>query len=317
MSLEGKLRLPLPPKFSGKPHQWEGWSWTFKAYLSMFDAQAAAFMDQHELDPDEVTDEDLAVNTQDELGDLVVDCEATARHVTFSRKLHYLLANLTTECARLTVRQNYEPNGFETWHRLVKKYSLPDATRHVSLLTQLLDFKFNPQNFEQDFNTWETFKVKYEKQTGTELPDSVLVAMLLNKTSGPLQQHLRLNARNLTTYEHIRATALEYHQSRHILTGAASSSQGPAPMDIGGLQGKKGFGKGGFGHFKGKQSKGKGKGKKGKGKNPHLNFHHAAMAKGKGKGKEKENQNFVVSMPWCVGLVERVDMWRRNALRVG
>ena len=234
MSLEGddeftgKLRLPLPPKFSGKPHEWEEWSWTFKAYLSMFDAQAAAFMDQHELDPDEVTDEDLAVNVQDELGGLAVDREATARRVTFSRKLHYLLANLTTESARLTVRQNYESNGFETWRRLVKKYSLPDATRHVSLLTQLLDFKFNPQNFEQDFNTWETFKVKYEKQTGTELPDSVLVATLLNKTSGPLQQHLRLNARNLTTYEDIRATILEYHQSRHILTGAsASSSQGP------------------------------------------------------------------------------------------
>ena len=122
-----------------------------KAYLSMFDAQAAAFMDQHELDPDGVTDEDLALNTQDELGDLVVDREATARRVTFSRKLHYMFANLTTESARLTVRQNYESNGFETWRRLVKKYSLPDATRHVSLLTHLLDLKFNPQNLVQDF----------------------------------------------------------------------------------------------------------------------------------------------------------------------
>ena len=72
-----------------------------------------------------VTDEDLAVNTQDELGDVVVDREATARRVTFSRKLHYLLANLTTESATLIVRQNYESNGFETWRRLVKKYSLP------------------------------------------------------------------------------------------------------------------------------------------------------------------------------------------------
>ena len=320
MSLEGDdeftriLRPPLPPKFSGKPHEWEEWSWTFKAYLSMFDAQAAAFM---ELDPDEVTDEDLAVNVQDELGGLAVDCEATARRVTFSRKLHYLLANLTTESARLTVRQNYESNGFETWRRLVKKYSLPDATRHVSLLTQLMDFKFNPQNFEQDFNTWETFKVKYEKQTGIELPDSVLVATLLNKTSGPLQQHLRLNARNLTTYEDIRATILEYHQSRHILTGAAaSSSQGPAPMDIGGLNGKKGFGKGGLGYFKGKKGRGKGKGKKGKGKNPHVNFHNAAMAKGKGRGKETESRNFVVSMLWCVGLAERADMLHRSVLRV-
>ena len=39
-SFTGKLRLPLPPTFSGKPHDREEWSWTFKAYLSMFDAQA-------------------------------------------------------------------------------------------------------------------------------------------------------------------------------------------------------------------------------------------------------------------------------------
>ena len=81
----------------------------------MFDAQAAAIMDQHELDPDEVTHEDLAVTIQDEMGTLVVAREATARHVTFGRKLHYLLANLTTASARLTMCQNYESNGFETW----------------------------------------------------------------------------------------------------------------------------------------------------------------------------------------------------------
>ena len=167
----------------------------------MFDAQAAAFLDAHELDPLEVTDGDLNVSVVDEQGVTSVDRAATAARVTFSRKLHYLLANLTTDAVRLVVRQNYDSNGFETWRRLVKKFALPDATRHVSLLTQLLDFRFNPQTFEQDFNTWETIKVKYEKQTGTALPDSVLVATLFNKTSGALQTHLRLNARTLTTYE--------------------------------------------------------------------------------------------------------------------
>ena len=205
----------------------------------MFDAQAAAFLDAHEADPLEVTDEDLNVSVVDDQGVTSVDRAATAARVTFSRKLHYLLANLTTDAARLVVRQNYDSNGFETWRRLVKKFALPDATRHVSLLTQLLDFKFYPQTFEQDFNTWETIKVKYEKQTGTALPDTVLVATLLNKTSGALQTHLRLNARTLTTCEEIRTTMLEYHQSRHILTGASSSSnQGPAPTDIGGLKGR-------------------------------------------------------------------------------
>ena len=101
----------------------------------------------------------------------------------FWSKLQHLLAKLTVDAARLVVRQNYDSNGLETWRRLVKKFSLPDATRHVSLLTQLLDFKFDPQTCEQDFSSWETIRVKYEKQTGTALPRSVLVATFLNKTS--------------------------------------------------------------------------------------------------------------------------------------
>ena len=286
MSLEGendftgKLRLPLPPTFSGKPAEWEEWSWKFRAYLSMFDAQAARYLEQHENDEAPLTDEALEVHVLTEEGVAALDQTATAGRVTFSRKLHYLLANLTSESALLVVRQNYDSNGFETWRRLVKKFALPDAARHVSLLTQLLDFRFGSHTFEQDFNTWETIKTKYERQTGADLPDSVLVATLLNKTSGALQQHLRLNARTLTTYEDIKATIVEYYQSRHlIMSNSSSSNQGPAPMDIGGLKGKKGFGKSGFGYFKGK---GKGKSKS-KGKNPHLSFHTAQKGKGKGK----------------------------------
>ena len=76
-----------------------------------------------------------------------------------------------------------------------------------------------------------------------QLPDSVLVATLLNKTAGAaLQQHLRLNARSLNTYAQIKDVIVEYFRSRHILT---SNNNGPAPMDIGALW-RKGKGKGGW-----------------------------------------------------------------------
>ena len=104
-----------------------------------------------------------------------------------------MLAQMCTDSARLLVRQNVGNNGFETWRRLHEKFSLPDATRHVSLLTRILDWNFKTETFEQDFNAWETVKAKYEQQTGQPLPDSVLVATLMNKTSGALQQHLRLS----------------------------------------------------------------------------------------------------------------------------
>ena len=83
---------------------------------------------------------------------------------------------------------------FETWRRLLQKFSMPNAQREHALLAQVLDWKFNAHSFEQDFNAWETVKVRYETLTGTSLPYGVLIATLLNKTSGPLQQHLRLNS---------------------------------------------------------------------------------------------------------------------------
>ena len=119
---------------------------------------------------------------------------------------------------------------------------LPDATRRVSLLTQLLDFelKFNPRSSEPSKTStlWKPIKAHYEKQTGAALPDSVLVATLLIKTSGALQQRLKLNARTLTTCEDMRATILEYHQSRHMLAGASKPPLKPfflsnAPMRVG------------------------------------------------------------------------------------
>ena len=77
-SFTGKLRLPLPPT---SPHDWEEWSWTVKAYLSMFNAQAAAFLDAHELDPLEVTDGDLNVSVVDDQSVTSIDRPATAARV--------------------------------------------------------------------------------------------------------------------------------------------------------------------------------------------------------------------------------------------
>ena len=165
----------------------------------------------------------------------------------------------------------------------------------MSLLTKILEWKFNTQTFEQDFNAWETVKAKYEQQTGTPIPDSVLVATLMNKTSGALQQHLRLNAATINTYEQMRNTLVQYFRSRHILT----SDSGLAPMDIGALKGKgyvkgksKGKGKG-FGHWnfmkgKGGKSKGKGKGKDFKGN----------KGKGIGKTSHKGRGKGVVCFTW-------------------
>ena len=213
------------------------------------------------------------------------------------------------DSAKLIVRQNEDSNGFETWRRLYKKFSLPGATRITSLLTQLLDFKFNPATFEQDFNVWETIKSRYERQSGQALPDGVLVATLLNKTTGALQQHLRLNARTLQTYAQVREVILEYHRSRLLMNPVAQTSVNAtfhggasAPMDIGALAAAlwKGKGKG-----KGKKGKGNG-GMKGKGKGKDFSkpsgkgSQHWNFMKGKGKGKRQPTSSST-SVCWSCG----------------
>ena len=77
-----------------------------------------------------LTDADLTVTL--DTGD--VDNVATQAAINFSRNVHYLLTNLTTDSARLIARQNFDSNAFETWRLLRLKIALPDATRHVSLL---------------------------------------------------------------------------------------------------------------------------------------------------------------------------------------
>ena len=87
----------------------------------------------------------MNVSVVDEQGVTSIDRAAVAARVTVSRSC--ITGKLTTDAARLVVRQNHDSNGFETWRRLVKKLALPDATRHVSLLTQLLDFQVQSPYF--------------------------------------------------------------------------------------------------------------------------------------------------------------------------
>ena len=187
--------------------------------------------------------------------------------IIFSRQLHYLLAQITEGPERLVVRLNEGGNGFETWRKLHDRFSLPDRARGVSLLSRLLDYKLRDATFEADLTEFVSLKNKREKATGKALEDDLLVTSMVNKTSGSLQQHLRLNVDALTTFSDVLAVK-QYYQSRHLANWKSSVDNGdPAPMDIGALKGKEGKGK--YWHSKGKGKHGKEKGKskrEGKGK---------------------------------------------------
>ena len=56
----------------------------------------------------------------------------------------------------------------------------------------------------------------------------------MQKTTGPLQQHLRLNVRNMTRFTEALEIVYNYIKSRHLVV--PSRNDGPVDMDIGALK---------------------------------------------------------------------------------
>ena len=167
------------------------------------------------------------------------------------------------------------------WH---KKHRLP----HKATQTQVWH-----HNFEESFSTWEFELARYERDNNAQLPDQVKIAVLMNETTGPLQQHLHLNASATPTYAEVRTTIMEYYRTTTAFSrlqqqssSAVSSNLGggPAPMDIGATYKGKGRGKG--------KNKGKGfnkGGHKGKGYQQGKGYGgYGSYNKGKGKGKQQQ-----------------------------
>jgi hypothetical protein len=74
---------------------------------------------------------------------------------------------------------------------------------------------------------------KYERDTKSTIPDSVLIALLVSKTKGALLTHLRLNLAGLKSYQNLRDEILQYHKTVHVLNqGTSTSKSGPTAMEV-------------------------------------------------------------------------------------
>ena len=200
--------------------------------------------------------------------------EKAERWAQLDNNLKYILVNVTTGAAATVCRQYQHEMGLETYRQLNNRFATPLGTRRIGYLAKLLKPTFDSNNFEESFSNWEFGLSRYERESERERerqqhhttrPNQI--AVLMNETSGPLQQHLHLNAGATPTYVEVRESIMEYYRATTALSrlhqqhGSSSVSThaqgGEAPMDMGALN--KGY--------KGKYNKGKGnsKGNKGKG----------------------------------------------------
>ena len=203
--------------------------------------------------------------TNDQLDNAAPSQAVAEQWVQLSNSLRYLLVSARDGPASTICRQNMQGNGLETWRLTHARYSIPLGTKSIGYLTRLLKPQLDEQKFEESFATWEFQLSRYEQDNNTLLPDAVKIAILLNETKGPLQQHLQLQAGNITTYAQIRSMVIEYYRATASFTRlqaitSSNNNQAPAPMDIGATWYNKGKGKKGKRNGKGRRNKGKGYG---------------------------------------------------------
>ena len=217
-----------PPSYSRSIERWEERSWQVKSYVSLFKPHIAELLESVEGKADTI--DDKCVGDWEKCNNLTLALAAAQQTpgglVPFSKQVQYLLANLTNDAAKLTVRLNNDGNGFDTWRALYERVSLPGRARSVNYLSRTIDHRLRDPQLQE----FITSKNKHEKATGKNLDDDLLLALLM--TQGPLQQHLRLNFDAATTFDELAAvlqTARLWYQSRHI-TGFRSALAGTNPV---------------------------------------------------------------------------------------
>ena len=194
-----------PPFFNGDYGTFEEWKYKFTAYMGLQDNDYTELLQAAERGTAELTEVQLrAAATTIEDGE---------RHVRLSTDLRYILINTTIGAAATVCKQYQHTIGFEMYRQLCIRFSIPLGTRSIGHLTRLLKPTFDKNNFEESFSTWEFELQRFERDNGQTLPDSVKIAVLLNETSGPLQQHLQLLSGQSTNYARVKQTIIEYYRS--------------------------------------------------------------------------------------------------------
>ena len=197
-----------PPFYNGDYGTFEEWKYKFTAYMGLMDNVYARLLQASETATAELTDRQLRA-----AADTIEDGE---KHAQMAADIRYILINITTNSAATVCRQFQHSNGFEIYRQLCRRFSIPLGTRSIGYLTKLLKPTFDTNNFEESFATWEFELTRFERDNGQQLPDSVKIAVLLNETTGPLQQHLQLLSGSNPTYRQVKDTIIEYYRSNSI-----------------------------------------------------------------------------------------------------
>ena len=96
-------------------------------------------------------------------------------------------------------------------------FHCPKELEPRNLLNEIVGFKLRNDHLTSGLSDLMISKSRHEKTTGKPLDNDLLITLLIQKTVGPLQQHLRLNVRSITTFTEALEFVYSNITSRHLI----------------------------------------------------------------------------------------------------
>ena len=288
--------LQKPPTFSGqgpkKYDDYEVWSVKIKSYMTTIDDQFSLLMGEAEKSEVLITTESYQPTTG----------KTTQEMKDMGHDLREMLLSYTSGAAQDLLMNKLETtnDGFELWRLLSKDFKARARDRARLLLREIMEYQFgNDYNvYEEKLAAWEALVAKYDRLATSPIAEEMKVSIVLSTLSGPLSDHLTLQAEAYEDYRSIREAVIHWFKTKRDANMDAHNTMAPLFGSKGGKQnypyGQQHYG----GSYGGQQHydqhrhyhqpwKGNRKGKtKGKGKQKG-GWRLRRKGKGKGKGKRK------------------------------
>ena len=170
-ALASTRRLKLkPPTYDGNYATFEEWKYKYSAYMIYMGLQDNIF-------PQLLSRAERAttVLTDAELLGAATTIEEGEKWTQLCNNLKYILINITSGPAATICRQFQDAMGLEVYRQLCNRFATPPGTRSMGYLTRLFKLKFDTNNLEGSFSTWEFELARYEPDNNAQLSDQVKI----------------------------------------------------------------------------------------------------------------------------------------------
>ena len=211
-----------------------------------------------------------------------------------SRRIYSIMSSYTKNRPQRVVHAVKDQNGMEAYRQLLYFNQPNTKARALQLQRELQAFRFDKdKTYNENLLKYEEMIEEYEKASKERTSDAFKIGTIIDSVPNNVRQHILLNMKEDTTYDHLRSFLTTYENSRRWtqptttdLINAGKDHGGQAAMDVSRVD------KGGYkGWYKGRgKDKGKDGGKKGYkgdkgGKGKWSKGGRKGNWKGRGKGK--------------------------------